>query len=86
MPTYDRFSAAVAQNVYAPFSYIGQEDPTLLPEGYADGFQDPLAVIQALLLTCNASSGAPQLLADVFSSQSGEEAIRATSFLTIFQT
>lgn len=53
-------------NIYGGLAYAGQRNASLLPTGYAKAYENGTGIINTLLLTCNASSGAPALIGDVF--------------------
>ena len=65
-------SEGLAQGIYGGLAYAGQQDPSLLPSGYASAYQNGTDIIQTLFLTCNASSGAPQLIAESIASPGRE--------------
>ena len=55
----------LAKDVYQPLQHIAQTQPNFLPDGYAEAIKDDSElIVQTLLLGCNASSAAPNLIAE----------------------
>ena len=69
---YNKFVQGLGQSIYAPFLYVAENDPALLPEEYQNVFDDYDEILETLLLTCNASSQAPGLITETFISSPGK--------------
>ena len=62
LSTYD-VNAQYGIPVYGAIQYAAEQDPELLPPGYAEVFSNLSNILDPLLLQCNATSGAPEAFA-----------------------
>ena len=70
---YVRFVQGLAEGVYQPLQYVAQTQPGLLPDEYAEAYEDNSeSIVETLLLKCNASSAAPKLIAESFAASGGK--------------
>ena len=77
---YSRFVDELGENIYAPFLYVAQNDPDLLPQNYLQPIENYTDILYTLLLTCNASSQAPELITESFTSGPGEALLYEAGF------
>lgn len=68
---YSGFVELLSQNLYSPFLYVAQNDPDLLPEEYQEVWDDYPSILFTLFQTCNATSQAPALITETFTSTGG---------------
>ncbi len=73
LSSYSVFVEELGESIYSPFVYVAQNDPDLLPQNYLPAIENYTDIIYTLLLTCNASSQAPALITESFTSSPGEE-------------
>lgn len=65
------FEPLLVQKYYDPVAYAGQYNASTLPDGYAAAFTNTSDILDTLLYTCNASSGAADLLAQAYEEPNG---------------
>lgn len=69
---YDGFVQSLGAKTYAPFLYVQENNASLLSIQYQESWDNYNEIAYSLLLTCNASSAAPQLINDAFKATSGK--------------
>lgn len=68
---YNRFAEELAESFYAPFEYVAQNEPDLLPEDFLEALENSTDIIYTLFLGCNATSQAPSLITESFTASPG---------------